>query len=121
MSVGTAQTFSSFVLGGTQPYVYQWYLNGSQISNARNSTLSFIPTSPGVFSIYVTVADNYTAISQSNNATVIAGTPMTVNIAPSNVKMYLGDSQSFNATISGGSAPYFYQWYLNDTAVLGAT
>ena len=45
----------------------------------------------------------------------------TVNITPTNVRMGLGKSQNFNASVSGGKLPYSYQWYLNDTAVSGAT
>ena len=35
--------------------------------------------------------------------------------------MYVGRSQTFSSSVSGGTPPYAYQWYLNDTAVLGAT
>src|SRR5665647_3636516 len=45
----------------------------------------------------------------------------TVNITPTNVRMGLGKSQNFNASVSGGRLPYSYQWYLNNSAVLGAT
>ena len=35
--------------------------------------------------------------------------------------MYVGQSQTFSSSVSGGTPPYAYQWYLNDTAVSGAT
>src|SRR5665647_576432 len=45
----------------------------------------------------------------------------TVSITPTNVRMDLGQSQNFNSSVSGGKLPYSYQWYLNNTAVSGAT
>ena len=121
MSVGTPQVFISTVSGGAQPYNYKWYLNGTQIPNANVSTLIFTPTLAGNFIIYLTVADNNTASLQSNNATITAETPTNVNITPTQAKINLGQSQAFHSTVVGGTAPYSYQWYLNDTAILDAT
>jgi Calcineurin-like phosphoesterase/PKD domain len=121
MSNGTTQQFTSITSGGFTPYTYQWFLNGNQISNAKNSTWKFTPTSSGTFSIYLVVSDNNTAISQSNNATVVVKTSLDVIITPTQVDIYLGQSRTFISNVSGGTTPYSYQWYLNDTAVTGAT
>jgi hypothetical protein len=121
MTVGMQQTFNSNVSGGAQPYSYKWYLNRSQVPNANASTWTFTPTSPGNFSIYLTVTDNNTASAQSNNATITVETPTNVTITPIQVRMYVGQSQTFNSSVSGGTTPYTYQWYLNDTAQSGAT
>jgi large repetitive protein len=91
------------------------------IPNAKESTLIFTPTSPENFIIYLTVADNNTQSVKTNNATVTAETPTNANITPTQTKIYLGQSQTFNSTVLGGTQPYSYQWYLNDTAVLGGT
>jgi hypothetical protein len=48
-------------------------------------------------------------------------TPLIVAISPTYVRMYVGQSQTFSSSVSGGTPPYAYQWYLNDTAVPGAT
>ena len=44
-----------------------------------------------------------------------------VVVSPTQVRLDLGQSQTFSSSVSGGRPPYSYQWYLNDTAVLGAT
>jgi hypothetical protein len=121
VTVGIQQTFNSVVSGGAQPYTYQWYLNGNQVLNANSSTYNFTATSPGNYTIYVTVADNNTVFAKSNNVTIVAETPVSINIAPTQAKIYLGQSQTFNSTVLGGTLPYSYQWYLNDTAVTGGT
>ena len=44
-------------------------------------------------------------------------TPPSVTISPTSVKMYLGQPQTFDSSVSGGRPPYAYYWYLNNTAV----
>ena len=121
MTVGGAQTFSSSVTGGTTPYTYQWYINGTAVSGATNTKYTFMPTTAGTYNIYLNVTDKSAVTVKSNVATAKVETPMTVNITPTQTEMYTGQSQTFSSTVSGGTAPYTYQWYLNDTAVPGAT
>ena len=45
----------------------------------------------------------------------------TASITPTLVRMDLGQSQRFSSNVSAGISPYFYQWYLNDSTVSGAT
>ena len=47
--------------------------------------------------------------------------PLTVSISPTSVTMYVGQSQLFNSTASGGASPYSYQWYLDGAPVSGTT
>ena len=121
MTINTNQQFTSNVTGGLSPYSYQWYLNSSQALNATGSTWTFNSTVAGTYIIYLRVTDSLAAVAQSNNATARVETPLTVTISPTQVKMYFGQAQTFSSSVSGGYAPYSYQWYLNDTAVSGAT
>jgi hypothetical protein len=47
--------------------------------------------------------------------------PLTVSINPLSASILVGQSVTFNSTVSGGVSPYTYQWYLNDNPVSGAT
>ena len=47
--------------------------------------------------------------------------PPTVNISPPDSTIDLGGSVLFTSSVSGGTAPYSYQWYLNGAPVSGAT
>jgi hypothetical protein len=47
--------------------------------------------------------------------------PLLVTINPMSATIYLGQSVNFSSTVSGGTSPYTYQWYLNGNPVSGAT
>jgi hypothetical protein len=46
---------------------------------------------------------------------------LTVSINPTSVNMTFGTTQLFTSNVTGGLSPYTYQWYVNGSAVLGAT
>jgi hypothetical protein len=72
VDVGQSQLFNSSVLGGTSPYSYQWYLNGTAVSDANGATWTFTPSSAGSYTVYVKVTDAVSATTASNTATVTA-------------------------------------------------
>ena len=45
---------------------------------------------------------------------------LSVNVSPSSAALEIGQSQRFTSTVSGGTLPYRYQWYLNGISVPGA-
>jgi len=47
--------------------------------------------------------------------------PLTASISPLSASMNVGNSITFTSTVSGGTSPYSYQWYLDGNPVLGAT
>jgi uncharacterized repeat protein (TIGR02543 family) len=51
---------------------------------------------------------------------VTAVPPLSVSISPLSASILVGQSVPFNSTVSGGTQPYKYQWYLNDDPVSGA-
>jgi hypothetical protein len=120
MVVGHSQTFNATALGGTTPYSYQWYLDGTQVSGATSFTWVYTPTSNGTHTVYVKITDYVGLQATSNTATVIVN-PFSLSISPSSVVMDVGQSQTFTSSVSGGTAPYSYQWYLDGNPVSGAT
>lgn len=46
---------------------------------------------------------------------------LSVSISPSTARIKVGESVTFSSSVSGGVPPYSYQWYLNGSAVSGAT
>jgi len=47
--------------------------------------------------------------------------PLSVSISPLSASISIRDSIVFTSTVSGGTSPYTYQWYLNGDPVSGAT
>jgi regulator of sigma D len=122
MTVGGTQLFNSAVTGGLLPYTFQWYYtNGTKIIGATNPTLSYKANSTGTYNIYLNVTDSLNVKTQSNTVAIYVYSQPSVLINPTSVKMTIGTLQQFNSTALGGLTPYAYQWYLNDTAVTGAT
>jgi hypothetical protein len=121
MDVGQSQLFNSSVTGGTSPYSYQWYLDGSQVSGATSASWTYTPSSSGSYNVSVEVMDAVSALATSNTIPVTVNSALSVSITPMSATLDLGESQLFTSSVSGGTSPYSYQWYLDGAAVSGAT
>ena len=121
MDSGQSQLFTCGVLGGTSPYSYQWYLNGTQVSGAIGSAWTFTPSSSGSFTVYLNVTDALGQAAVSNIVLITVNSQVSVIISPPSITMDFGQSQLFTSTVSGGTSAYLYQWYLNGSPVSGAT
>jgi len=120
IDVGQAILFNSSVSGGVPTYAYQWYLDGAPVAGATNATWNFTPSYPCNYTVYLWVTWNVSAIS-SPLYIVTVNPLLAASITPSNETIYLGWSQDFTSTITGGTPPIAYQWYLDGVAVAGAT
>jgi PKD repeat protein len=121
MDVSQEKVFSSTVNGGTPPYSYKWFLKGSQVSGATSPDWSFSPTLPGNYAITLQVTDSASLARNSNEASATVNANLTVNIDPASATTTVGIPRIFSSTITGGTSPYSYDWYANDTLVLGAS
>jgi len=117
---GQTVFFTATVSGGTPPYTYQWYVNDTAVSGATSSSWAFTPTLPGCYNVYVNITDSIGATTKSDVSTVTVNPSLSVSINPTSAVIKLGQSVLFTSTVSGGTTPYSYQWYLNDSAFSGA-
>jgi hypothetical protein len=113
LDLGQSQTFSSSVSGGTSPFTYQWYLNGTAVSGATSASWTFTPTYAGYYTIYLKVIDSVGVTSISNTASATVHAAPSVSISPSSTTIDMSQSKIFNSTVSGGWSPYTYKWYVN--------
>jgi len=74
INVGESLTFTSTVTGGTQPYSYQWYVDGNPVSGAISNTWTFTPTTSGIYYIYLKVTDAKANTAQSDTARITVAT-----------------------------------------------
>ena len=123
MDVGQSQTFTATASGGTSPFSYQWYLDGTSVSDATGSTWTFTPRSGGTYPVYVTVKDNASIdpTAESNTVYVHVNALFKVTISPTSANVILSQSVLFSSNLTGGSPSYHYQWYVNGTAASYAT
>jgi len=123
---GSSVTFTATPIDGGNSPTYQWKLNTIAISGATNSTY----TTTTLNNNDLITCDITSSLSclVSNSATSIA-IKMTVNtivtpslsITSSAAATYPGGSVTFTATPTNGGTTPAYQWYLNGTAISGAT
>jgi outer membrane protein assembly factor BamB len=86
---------------------------GALVWKYKTSSAVYSPPAVASGSVYVGGWDG--------NVYAFGSIPLSVSISPSSVLMsFVGQSQTFASTVTGGTAPYKYQWYLNSAAVSGA-
>jgi hypothetical protein len=126
----TSSLTSTALTTGAAPYKYQWFSKApgissySSIGGANSSSYNFVTstsTATGSWSFILQVADATGAAVNSTAATVTVNVAPTVSITPASWTMDVGQSRTFNSSVSGGALPYSYQWYLNGSLVSGAT
>jgi len=84
-------------------YVFDhWELNGTNVGTATTYT--------------VTMNANYVLKAFFKTAPP----PLTVSISPMSASILVGQQVAFTSTVTGGTTPYKYQWYLNNNPVSGA-
>jgi hypothetical protein len=115
VDVGQTTTFSASVYGGTNPYAYQWYLNGAPVGTDSGS-YSYIATAAdltaGSFNVSVTVTDSASNVVSSNTETVMVNPALVApTISASVATVNQGQTSALSSTtVSTGTSPYTYQW-----------
>jgi len=111
---GQSVTFSSTVSGGTSPFTYQWYLNGTAVSGATSSTWTSTSLPTGSPTINVSVTDSAGYIANSNTVSVTVHPVISVTLSSSANPSTVNTQVTFTATASGGSGTYTnFAFYMN--------
>ena len=109
---GTA-TLTATVSGGNGPTSYQWQINNSGWSDISGATSNIFTTptlSPGSFEyrVVITQDEGCDAISVPN--TIIVSPDATVSVSADNQVVCIGGSVLLDATVTGGTGSFDYQW-----------
>ena len=124
VEVGGIASFAVSVSGGTAPYTYQWEcweenewytaVDEGWADGADTDTLSFEVTSDefvGGYRYRCIITDAKGNSVTSNEAWVEKkDEPLTITKQPQAATLWIDGTASFSVSISGGKAPYTYQW-----------
>jgi hypothetical protein len=100
----TADQFCATVVTGVSPFGYSWTGPGGFTSTEECITPS--TDTVGTFEYCVTIEDREGFESTPCCTTLVVNPNPTCSISPASASVCNGDSQTFCATISGGTAPY---------------
>ncbi len=118
VKVGDKATMS-IVLSGSGYYSLKWYSNGSNIysetlSDINSTSYGFISSTAGQYHIYVQATDTRdNTIINSNMVTINVFNELAINVSAQYGTTLAGSGDNFSASVSGGVAPYSFEWYYN--------
>ena len=117
---GQQITLAASPTGGTPPYSYHWYLDGTCTNSISGADSPTYIASPSVATTY-----SYRVSDSANSPESKCSTGDLVNvnsafipgvITPAAPTIDSGQSVVLKATPSGGTTPYTYQWYSGTSA-----
>ncbi len=119
---GSRDRFTTSASLGAPPYFYQWFVNGTRISNTTaNASIAF--NSTGEKQVRVEIHDvgkGWANATTYVNVTPALSAPPNVIAGTSRAKLDVGQFANLSMSASGGIPPYTYQWLLNGTSVARA-
>jgi hypothetical protein len=105
---------------GTEPLIYQWSHEGTDLPDATNATLTIPSAQLSDAGNYVVRVSNLFGTQISSNALLIVGIVPFVTTQPTNAAVAVGSDAAFTIT-ADGTAPLTFQWTFNGTNVVDAT
>lgn len=103
---------------GTAPLTYQWFRDGTIVEGATLPGLSISNAQAIHEGAYVCVVSNEVGVAQSDAATLTVIVAPAIVSQPLDATNYAGSDVMFSV-IASGTAPLQYQWYFNDTNLMG--
>ncbi|PTX91565.1 immunoglobulin domain-containing protein [Opitutus sp. ER46] len=114
---------ATYVEDGTGPLTAQWRKNGSPLPGATTDTYSIQAVKgadAGRYSLQVTGLGG-TVTSDDAILTVVVPQPPALLAWSTGIAVTLGKPFEIDTGFMSGTGPFDYQWYLNGTAIVGAT
>ena len=96
---GSNGSITVTVTGGTPPYAFKW--NGGSTQQNQFNLVA------GTYTVSVTDANQCTTAKQS---IVVEPTAIAASLTASSVSCYNGNNGAISASVTGGVAPYAYNW-----------
>lgn len=105
---------------GIAPFSYQWRFNGVNINGATSPTLTLNNVQTNQAGLYSVRVDNSAGFAISTNATLTVLVPAFVVTQPTNRTVLAGSNVTL-VVAPGGTPPFSYQWRFNNVDIQGAT
>ena len=118
ISTGGSVLFTNSTSGGTGPFTFAYtYSPGTGVVRSGNS---FQFNTAGTYNLFEKITDSVGNSASSTNAVItVFSMPSTPTISnPTNTLVDVGQTETFNAFVSGGSPPYTYYFFVANTAAL---
>ncbi|MDE0867309.1 MAG: immunoglobulin domain-containing protein, partial [Rubripirellula sp.] len=108
------------VANGSNPVSYQWYLNGTAVDGATQSSLQISSVNSANQGAYHAVLSNAVSAVTSDSAALVVNIPPGISTQPVGLTVEKGRSAVFTVEATG-TAPFTYQWQHDGVDIDGAT
>lgn len=118
---GSNLSIATVAVGGTEPFIYQWYFGPTAVTGQTNKTLSIANIQPSQAGGYRLEVNNFYGTAYSNFVQVVVETLPSISVEPVALTT-LREGQTLNLTVGAAGIPTVtYQWQRNGVALTGKT